>query len=250
MRLAPSFGAAPVWAFGGQANLLSNNNGIFPNVDPRVILPTRGKRAAPQPAQPTAPAAAPPPLTRCDVYANIDSSQCLDMLPAAKRSRKALTDASRTFTTLLCASTCSVNVDTTEMQQKVWNELIPLELAIAKDIADVQADHFGRGVAHGQWLKEGESMRNAESARGAAKLRADLFQMTLDKQSLANSLEHAIARNLALEEELERAKNPGELFPGPDIELGLMGIEELDKEFADEDFAEWGEALLREIDDD
>ena len=254
MRLAPGFTAQPVWAFGGQANVLNNNNGMFANVDPRVILPTRGKRAASRTTMKTAPAAAPTPLTQCDVYANIDSSQCLDMLPDAKRSRKALTDLSRAVTTLLCASTCTVNVDTDEVQRKLWNELIPLELAICKDITDVQSEHFQKGVAHGQWLKEGENLRNAESARGVAKLRSELFQMTLDKQSITVGLEHCLARNRELEEELERAKNPTAQFnfplfegpgaPLPDIETGLMSIDELDK-----DFAEWGESLLRELDE-
>ena len=255
MRLAPGFTAQPVWAFGGQANAYCvNNKGNVVNVDPRVILPTRGKRAASRTLMKTAAAAAPTPLTQCDVYANIDSSQCLDMLPDAKRSRKALTDLSRAVTTLLCASTCTVNVDTDEVQRKLWNELIPLELAICKDITDVQSEHFQKGVAHGQWLKEGENLRNAESARGVAKLRSELFQMTLDKQSITVGLEHCLARNRELEEELERAKNPTAQFnfplfegpgaPLPDIETGLMGVDELD-----EDFAEWGESLLRELDE-
>ena len=91
----------------------------------------------------------------------------------------------------------AVKAHMTQKQLKNTDILAALdELAgtVAKDIKRQVDIAWKNGVAHGEWLKEGECRENAEAAAAAAAVKQENFHLKIDLQSAKTQLEHALAR--------------------------------------------------------
>ena len=93
--------------------------------------------------------------------------------------------------------TASLMNHMTAKQQKdsgVQAALRELAETAARDMAKMVEHSWQNGVAHGQWLKDAESRRNAEEAASAVAAKAELFKLQLNNQTLLNQLRLALAR--------------------------------------------------------
>jgi len=91
----------------------------------------------------------------------------------------------------------AVKAHMTQKQLKSTDILAALdELSgtVAKDIKRQVDIAWKNGVAHGEWLKEGECRENAEAAAAAAAVKQENFHLKIDLQSTKTQLEHALAR--------------------------------------------------------
>lgn len=66
--------------------------------------------------------------------------------------------------------------------------------AVAKDMQLLEDTAWKKGVAHGEWLREGEVLRCSDAAAAAEVLKRENFQLKFSQYTLHNQLAMAVAR--------------------------------------------------------